>query len=272
MDPLTALLMATPIFGFTLSIDATPPASLTAGLPMFQLEDEEGEEGEDEGDEEAGEGDDGDEDEAEEDEADEDDADEDEEAASDDDDDGGGSGDPESFSSQMQERADIIRLHRPFGIATWSAMTVTVALGLIQWMNKYGFRGQNGNRCAEGDAIFGRGQCVGTPVLHLTSAAVTTALYGVTFGLSFAMPDPGDLSEGDSDYARTLRRHKRLRWVHFSGMLTQILLGVIVANEERFGLDRANDYGTLQILSTIHLLAGFATYAALTWAGAIMVF
>jgi hypothetical protein len=256
MDPLTALLMATPIFGFTLTLDATPPASFVAGLPPLQIEEDE--EQEEEADEE----------EADEEEADEEEADE-EEAAGDD---GGGSGDPGEFAELMEQRANVIRLHRPFGIATWSAMTVTVGLGLIQWMNKYGFRGQNGNRCAEGDAIFGRGQCVGQPVLHLTSAAVTTALYGVTFGLSFAMPDPGDLSEGDSDYARTLRRHKRLRWVHFAGMLTQVLLGVIVANEERFGLDRANDYGTLQILSTIHLLAGFATYATLTWAGAIMLF
>jgi hypothetical protein len=65
--------------------------------------------------------------------------------------------------------------------------------------------------------------------------------------------------------------HKLLRWVHFGGMLAQIALGIVIANDIG-GLDRANDYDTLQTLATVHLATGVITYGALTWAGALMTF
>jgi hypothetical protein len=37
-----------------------------------------------------------------------------------------------------------------------------------------------------------------------------------------------------------------------------------------FGLDRANDYGTMQALATVHMATGLVTYGTLTWAGARM--
>jgi len=65
--------------------------------------------------------------------------------------------------------------------------------------------------------------------------------------------------------------HKILRWVHFGGMVSQLVLGILLA-QNAFGLDRANHYGTLQALSTIHMGIGLVTLGALTWAGALMVF
>ena len=65
--------------------------------------------------------------------------------------------------------------------------------------------------------------------------------------------------------------HKLLRWVHFGGMVAQILLGMAMSNGV-LGLDRANDYGTLRTLATVHLATGLITYGALTWAGALMTF
>ena len=152
-------------------------------------------------------------------------------------------------------------------------MTATVVLGYFQYYNLYGmFSGLSNTPCVEGRAIFGQNSCVRQPVPHLVSSIVTTALYSVTFGLSYRMPDPMGLSEGDSEYARNLRRHKRLRWVHLIGMAAQIGLGAIIANADKFGLSRANDYGTLQALSTVHFAIGLVTYAALTWAGVIFLF
>jgi hypothetical protein len=85
------------------------------------------------------------------------------------------------------------------------------------------------------------------------------------------MPDPDNLSEGMGKFASTLRLHKTLRWVHFGGMVAQALIGIVIANG-LLGLDRANDYGTLQALATAHLGIGLVTWGAMTWAGSLMVF
>ena len=83
----------------------------------------------------------------------------------------------DEYVEQTRRRNSIAEIHRPFGIATWAAMTVTVGLGFIQYYNKYGFFADQGsNPCVQGDAIFGQGQCSGLPTLHLTAASVTTAL------------------------------------------------------------------------------------------------
>jgi hypothetical protein len=176
------------------------------------------------------------------------------------------------YAAKAKRRNSLIKLHRPLGIATWSAMTVTLVLGTIQYYNLYGFFADQGsNPCVEGNAVFGQGQCTGIPWPHAIAAGVTTALYATTFTVSLMMPDPDDLAAGKGEFASTLRLHKLLRWVHFGGMVAQGLLGLVVANG-MFGLDRANDYGTLQALATVHLATGVVTYGALTWAGALMTF
>ncbi|MEM9074848.1 MAG: hypothetical protein AAGE52_40500 [Myxococcota bacterium] len=229
---LAAILVATPIFGFSLSVDPSLAAGpgLTAA-PITAVASDEGGATESSG--------------------------------------GGGS----STAELMQERGRLSKLHRALGIATWASMTVTVVLGYLQYYNLYGmFQGLGSTPCVEGRAVFGQNSCVRQPLPHLVSSMVTTALYSVTFGLSLRMPDPLNLSEGDSDYARNLRRHKRLRWVHLVGMIAQIGLGAVIANGDAFGLSRANDYRTLQALSTVHFGIGLMTYAALTWAGTIFLF
>jgi hypothetical protein len=177
---------------------------------------------------------------------------------------------PDEVARLMERRDRIGRIHRAFGIATWSSMTLTVIFGMIQDWNLYGFFASQGNTpCVRGDAVFGQDACLGTPIPHLVTAAATGALYFTTFSLSFAMPDPMHLDEGNSGAARRLRTHKRLRWAHLSGMAAQILLGIVLANNDAFGLDRANHYNGLRALSAVHLATGLATYATLTWAGAL---
>ena len=173
----------------------------------------------------------------------------------------------------IKKRNKIKNVHKWFGIATWSLMTLTVAAGFVQFHNQYGWwKGQATNPCVQGSAFPRQDACSGVPTAHLTLSALTAATYFTTFGLSFAMPDPLKVSEGNSDFARKLRTHKVLRWVTFAGMLTQIALGVVSANSEWFGLDRANDYKALRGIATAHMAVSLVTYGAMTWAGAIMIF
>lgn len=248
MGSLAALLVATPIWGLSLSIDpslalgatATPTAHAApfAAVATADGAEETGDADEAGGTEEAA-----------------------REAAA------------PTTAELMQQRGRLAKIHRAFGVATWASMTGTVILGYLQYWNLYGsFSSLGDTPCVQGDAIFGQRSCVRQPVPHLVSSILTTTLYSVTFGLSLRMPDPLHLSEGDGAYARKLRRHKRLRWVHLAGMIAQLGLGMIIANGDAFGLSRANDYRTLQALSTVHFGIGLMTYVALTWAGAIFLF
>ncbi len=233
MGTLAALLVATPIFGLSLDVDASLSIAPVTAAPIVAAEEVAGA-----GDDVAPEAD----------------------------------AEP-TVAELMQQRGRIGQIHKWMGIGTWASMTVTLFLGWIQYYNLYGFFSSvEDTPCVQGDAVFGQGQCTGTPVPHLASSILTTALYSVTFGLSYRMPDPMNLSEGNGDYAKNLRLHKILRWVHFAGMIAQIGLGIVVANASRLGLDRTNDYGTLQALSTVHMGIGMVTWGALTWAGTIMVF
>jgi hypothetical protein len=178
----------------------------------------------------------------------------------------------DAYARDMKKRNDLAALHRIFGITTWVAMTATIVTGTMSYYNMYGFfDGQGDNPCVTGDAIGGDGGCDGMRTIHAVSAGLTTVAYATTFTLALMMPDPDDLSEGKGEFASTLRLHKTLRWVHFGGMVAQALIGIVMANN-LLGLDRANDYGTLQALGTVHLASGLVTYGALTWAGALMTF
>ncbi len=173
----------------------------------------------------------------------------------------------------IRKRNKIKKVHKWFGITTWSLMTLSVVSGFIQFYNQYGWwKSQATNPCVEGSAIFTQKACSGVPTAHVALVSLTGASYFTTFGLSFAMPDPLGVSEGNSDFAKRLRTHKVLRWVTFAGMLTQIALGVVAANSTAFGLDRANDYKALRGIATAHLAVSLVTYGAMTWAGAIMIF
>jgi hypothetical protein len=180
--------------------------------------------------------------------------------------------DQAEYLAQVKKRNSLIKLHRPLGLATWAAMTATITLGAIQYYNLYGFfADQSDNPCVKGDAIFGQDQCSGAPWPHRIGWITTTALYSATFTVSLMMPDPDDLANAKGEFGSTLRMHKLLRWVHFGGMLAQLALGLVIS-QNLFGLDRANDYDTLQTLATVHLGTGLVTYGALTWAGALMTF
>lgn len=175
------------------------------------------------------------------------------------------------IAAQIARRRRIGRIHRGFGIATWLGMTATTVLGFIQYNNLYGFfAAREDTPCFRGSARPNNDACSGMPAPHLATALVTGALYYTTFGLSYAMPDPLRASEGDGAFARRLRKHKIARWIHFVGMASQIILGAFVANADRFGINRSENYRALQGLATVHMAVGLVTYGSLTYAAAIM--
>lgn len=183
-----------------------------------------------------------------------------------------GENDLANVGEQLRQRQEIASVHRAFGIATWASMLVTEVLGLIQYNNLYGWFGSlEDTPCVQGTAVFGQDQCWGAPWPHLIAAMTTTALYATTFALSFAMPDPLGADEGDSAFANKLRIHETLRWIHLGGMIAQVLLGFAMGGNW-FGLERANDFGAMQALATVHEIIGLGTFGVLTAAGAIMLF
>ena len=246
MGSLTALLLATPIFGFSLqapALDAPLDLSAKAVIADVGLLAKA-------------------------------DADDDKDAA----DGGGGSGglpaSEREYRDEIKLRNNLAGVHRIFGISTWIAMTLTLIAGGIDYHNLYGFGADIGdNPCVSGDAVFGDefGCRGGIRTIKSGLAYITGGLYTTAFVLSLMMPDPDDLANGKGEFASTLRLHKTLRWVHFAGMLAQVVLGVVIAGRVG-GLDRANDYGTLQALSTVHLGVGLVTWGAMSWAGALMTF
>ncbi len=183
----------------------------------------------------------------------------------------GGPGSP-GYVQALRKRARLAKVHRTLGIATWAAMGVAVIAGTIQYRNLYGapfVTELEDTPCVQGDPWINKNQCSGTPWFHAITGFGTGALYVATLSLAAVMPDPDRASVGDSKYAKTVRTHKVLRWVHLSGMVAQMVLGIVIANSG-LGLDRANDYGTLKALSGLHLGTGLVTFGALTWAGTIM--
>ncbi|MDB4988018.1 MAG: hypothetical protein JWN04_3196 [Myxococcaceae bacterium] len=178
--------------------------------------------------------------------------------------------DKATYKLQLKKRAKLTLIHRTLGITTWALTGLAVIAGTIQWRNLY--RGSIAtNPCVTGDAWLGQKQCYGNPWFHELTGFAAGAAYFSTLSVALAMPDPDHASRGDSAYAKNLRTHKILRWVHLSGMIAQIVLGVVIANPRlNGGLDRANDYGTLKALSIAHLGIGYVTFGALSWAGTIM--
>lgn len=176
----------------------------------------------------------------------------------------------ERYTREVMQRREIGQIHRALGIATWIAMTGNLVIGMMQYSDLYGFgAGQNANPCASGQGIV-LDECTGDPWAHIISATTTTTLYSATFILSLAMPDPNEASVGNGAFAEHLRIHEALRWVHSIGMLLQVVMGAMMSNGV-FG-DRANNYDVLQAMAGVHQAIGWVTWGALSGAAAVMLF
>lgn len=179
--------------------------------------------------------------------------------------------DKQTYRLQLKKRARLTKIHRTLGITTWALTGLAVIAGTIQWRNLYAGKSLEDTPCVQGNAWLGQRQCYGTPWFHALTGFAAGAAYFSTLGIAIAMPDPDDAAKGDSAYAKTLRTHKILRWVHLGGMVAQMVLGIVIANPKLSGdIDRAGDYGKLRALSVVHMTTGWITLGALSYAGTIM--
>jgi hypothetical protein len=166
----------------------------------------------------------------------------------------------------------MTRVHRPLGIATWSALLGTEVLGTILVLNQHTLFGEGACASASG-CIGGSWGAGGLSAIHEASAFVTLGLYTATGIYALAMPDPEHAAVGNDRRAVRLRIHKALAWVHLVGMVLQPILGIMAASPQAFGLSLnpgpsgtspAEDFSAA--MRTIHLGVGYATFLALSGA------
>ncbi|MCA9590184.1 MAG: hypothetical protein KC657_32995 [Myxococcales bacterium] len=165
---------------------------------------------------------------------------------------------PAPPTETRRRRGPLRTVHFWAGVTTWISLVATTTIGTMRYANVVGFGEAN---CApEGSPILGRSYGCGTGLRtqHLVSASFTTASYITTRTLAALMPDPG------YEPSTRLRVHRALSWVHLVGMVAMPVLG--------FATSGSSDPGTRDALGTAHLLVGYSTLAAVTAAGALMVF
>jgi hypothetical protein len=163
-----------------------------------------------------------------------------------------------SSAERAAKRSELAIYHRSMGITTWISLAATTTIGTIRYANVIGF-GQP--LCAEGGSpIFGRtwGCGDGLRIQHLVSAGFTTGSYITTRTLAALMPDTG------YEPSTRLELHRALSWVHLAGMVAMPILG--------FATSATEDPETREQLATAHLIVGYATFATVSTAAALMTF
>jgi cytochrome b561 len=163
------------------------------------------------------------------------------------------------LEAEARKRATLRTYHRSLGITTWISLAATTAIGTIRYANVIGF---GTPLCESGSPIFGHTWGCGDGLLiqHGVSAGFTTLSYASTRTLAALMPDPYDAA---ADNPR-LSAHRALSWVHLAGMIAMPILGIATASSD--------DADTRRTLATTHLIVGYSTFAAVSTAGALMVF
>jgi hypothetical protein len=157
------------------------------------------------------------------------------------------------------KRARLRTYHLGFALTTWASLGATSLVGTIRYANVIGF---GTPLCEKGSPIFGRTYGCGNGLMihHGISAGFTTLSYITTRTLAALMPDPYDAAS----FSPRLRAHRILSWVHLAGMAAMPALGIATA--------ASNDPDTRRALATTHLVVGYSTFAAVSAAGAVMVF
>ena len=146
-------------------------------------------------------------------------------------------------------------------------------LGAISFHDRYGFAGRyEDTPCAQGNAVW-NGYCEGTVWPHAIAGGITTTLYVTTSMLGMFMPDPLHVSEQPDARGARIRLHTTIRWVTTSLIIAQALLGLFISNaDDWFGIERSQEFDTLQALSITHMALGVGAVVSLSAQGAVMIF
>jgi hypothetical protein len=134
----------------------------------------------------------------------------------------------------IARRRTMLQIHQAAGFATLASLTVAVALGQANYLDKYGGGGDTGT--------------FHTP--HAIAAYAATGIFAATGLLAVLAPDPLP-KPGRWD---TARWHKVAMAVATAGMVTQVALGIITGSKE--GSVSQRDF------ALAHQIVGYTTLAA----------
>lgn len=176
------------------------------------------------------------------------------------------------YRDAVRARARTAFIKRYFGMSSLLWVATSAAVGGVRYVNRYG--GSFGNTPCDDDAgVFGDFGCGDVlHVLHLVASQIAMGLYVTTGILALRMPDPDDAASGPSGFARRLRTHRALAWVHLAGMIVGPLLNLVAEHPGIVGLDRRDrsDYDALRVIATAQVGVNLVTLGALTWAAIAM--
>lgn len=145
---------------------------------------------------------------------------------------------------KLAQRRTMLRFHQMAGFLTLASLTTTAVLGQLDYLDKYGGRGD-----------------VGTFHLwHRWVAFATTGIFAGTASLAVFAPVPIE-KKARLD---TATLHKIAMTVAASGMVAQIVLGIVSASKEGQSVQR--DYALAhQIVGYTTLAAAFTGFTVLTF-------
>jgi len=135
---------------------------------------------------------------------------------------------------QLAKRRKMLAYHQIGGFLTLGSLAATAVLGQLDYLDKYGGRGDTGTYHA----------------WHRWVAAASTAIFAGTASLAVFAPAPIE-NQARLD---TATLHKIAMTVAAAGMATQIVLGIITASKEGQPVQR--DF------ARAHQIIGYTTLAA----------
>ena len=138
------------------------------------------------------------------------------------------------LSRTLSTRRQILRLHQLGGFATLATMTATVIVGQLNYMDKYGGGGDTGKY----------------RLTHQVLAYSTSGVFAATGLLALFAPSPFDKPLRFD----TATLHKAAMLVATTGMVAQVVLGMVTAKSE--GKVSQRDF------ALAHQIVGYTTLAA----------
>ncbi|SRR6266851_2556892 len=140
----------------------------------------------------------------------------------------------QKLERKLAQRRTMLQFHQLAGFLTLASLTTTVVLGQLDYLDKYGGRGDTGT----------------FHLWHRWMGVAATGIFAGTASLAVFAPVPIE-KKARLD---TATLHKIAMTVAAAGMVTEIVLGIVTASKEGQLVQR--DY------ARAHQIVGYATLAA----------
>jgi len=138
------------------------------------------------------------------------------------------------LEGKLDQRRQMLQLHQLGGMLTLAGLGATVVLGELNYLDKYGGRGDTGQWYE----------------WHRWTAITTSAIFAGTAALAIFAPVPIEKPVR----LDTATLHKIFMGVASAGMATQIVLGIVTASKEGSLSQRS--------FAQAHQIVGITTFAA----------